>query len=782
MSTAGTTARQKTARGFGWQAALILLPVLALAAVGVWALRQDRLAAEQESKERAQALADEAAHRIMAAFFPQEDGNPRLVDSIPQAPIFPLPPRTSNTFVFTWRKIDRTVFPLPVNLAPRPEPLDLSLLTERQVELWRALESVPGISPQRAEAIPLAREFISTEPPRRFGALAEYRCGVMELAQVNTNAAITAFEKALTLSSNVLTEAGLPLEQLVQLHLLELWPMDKIEKVRELAEAENRARGIPPMREVWPHPWLMRAIDVQHSPVSPWLAEAGDRRALPQSLARIIPCGDQFISTQTPHQDFWRYKLRTAELAGAVRSQLESSSIKEMPRFLWFTSEGDWLAARLDIWANSTSEWWVYYCLPQPAAEGLVMKALFDMKTLPSWCSVSVMIAGRPATPDYGWHPAWNLFRGEFTPLLRGPNHWLLSASPPTNDEQSVNALLVAQAFEARTVGERPGRLKPHVRIGSGREPVMISTSQVLATAAPIALAPELQVRVHLADPAAFYARIRQRTIWFGSLIGGSTLAALVGLIASQRAFRKQQRLAEMKSNFVSSVSHELRAPIASVRLMSESLERGKITEPAKQQEYFRFIGQECRRLSALIENVLDFARIEQGRKQYEFEPTDVAALVRATVQLMEPAAREQGIKLELELDEASLAALNSPPHLDSRAIQQALVNLLDNAIKYSSLGAATVVVGTTVSDRQLQIWVEDHGCGIAPEEHERIFELFYRVGSEMRRETQGVGIGLSIVKHIVAAHGGRVLVRSVVGQGSRFTMELPLENHDGGN
>src|SRR5207248_4987095 len=105
-------------------------------------------------------------------------------------------------------------------------------------------------------------------------------------------------------------------------------------------------------------------------------------------------------------------------------------------------------------------------------------------------------------------------------------------------------------------------------------------------------------------------------------------------------------RLAEMKSNFVSSVSHELRAPIASIRLMAEGLERGKISEPAKQHEYFRFMVQECRRLSSMIQNVLDFARIEQGRKQYEFEPVDVAALVEQTVKLMEPYAAERGVRL----------------------------------------------------------------------------------------------------------------------------------------
>src|SRR6185295_16263192 len=123
--------------------------------------------------------------------------------------------------------------------------------------------------------------------------------------------------------------------------------------------------------------------------------------------------------------------------------------------------------------------------------------------------------------------------------------------------------------------------------------------------------------------------------------IVASALAAFIGFLAARRAFLRTQQLSEMKSNFVSSVSHELRAPIASVRLMAENLERGKVTDTTKQHDYFRFIVQECRRLSSLIENVLDFARIEQRRKQYELEPTDIEALVAQTVKLMEPAAAE---------------------------------------------------------------------------------------------------------------------------------------------
>ena len=133
---------------------------------------------------------------------------------------------------------------------------------------------------------------------------------------------------------------------------------------------------------------------------------------------------------------------------------------------------------------------------------------------------------------------------------------------------------------------------------------------------------------------------------WRAGLVLAATLAALGGLAGAWRAFERQRRLGEMKSNFVASVSHELRAPIGAMRLMTESLERGTVTDAGRQHEYFRIIGQECRRLSSLVENVLDFSRIDRGSRTYTFEPADLDALVARTVELMRPYAAERQVEL----------------------------------------------------------------------------------------------------------------------------------------
>jgi signal transduction histidine kinase len=261
----------------------------------------------------------------------------------------------------------------------------------------------------------------------------------------------------------------------------------------------------------------------------------------------------------------------------------------------------------------------------------------------------------------------------------------------------------------------------------------------------------------------------------------------LGGAVAAWRGFRQQQRLGELKSNFVSSVSHEMRAPIASVRLMAEELVDRGPSDPAKAGEYHGYILQECRRLSALIENVLDFSRHEQGRKQYRFEPVDLDRVVEETMHVMRSYAADRQINLEHRVEGVPFEL-----ELDAAAIQQVLVNLIDNAIKHSPAGAAveialaypdpasaSIPAGPSNGTPPVRLTVRDHGPGIPEAEQRLIFQRFYRRGTELRRETQGIGLGLAIVQYIVQAHGGSVRVESQPGNGSQFIVELPAAGRD---
>jgi two-component system phosphate regulon sensor histidine kinase PhoR len=277
-----------------------------------------------------------------------------------------------------------------------------------------------------------------------------------------------------------------------------------------------------------------------------------------------------------------------------------------------------------------------------------------------------------------------------------------------------------------------------------------------------------LEMTAYLADPSAFDARRALRAKWTIGLIGVALAAVLAGFFAAWHAFHRQQQLSEMKTNFVSSVTHELRAPIASIQLMSEELVEGARPSDEKLAKYHHFIGQECRRLSAVIQNVLDFARREQGREEFDFQAADLVSLVATTTQLLRPYAAERNVRITQVCQGPA-----RPVRADVHALQRVLVNLLDNAIKHSPLDRE-VVAGLEFGGERVMLWVEDEGPGIPPAEQERIFERFYRIGSELRRETQGVGLGLSIVKHLVEVHGGKVSVHSQSGEGSRFVVELP--------
>jgi signal transduction histidine kinase len=247
------------------------------------------------------------------------------------------------------------------------------------------------------------------------------------------------------------------------------------------------------------------------------------------------------------------------------------------------------------------------------------------------------------------------------------------------------------------------------------------------------------------------------------------SLLLIGGLVLTYRSVIKEVALARLKSDFVSNVSHELRTPLSLIRLYAETLELGRINTQDKMNEYYRIIRKESERLTALINNILDFSRIEAGRKEYEFRKTDVAELVCNTLDAYRYQIEQQGFVLQQDID------LDIPPlRVDREAIARSLVNLINNALKYS---AEEKFLGVKLyrSNDVLKLEVWDHGIGIPYAEQSKIFEKFYRVGDPLVHNTKGSGLGLSLVRHIARAHGGEVEVESAPGNGSKFTFWLPL-------
>jgi signal transduction histidine kinase len=263
---------------------------------------------------------------------------------------------------------------------------------------------------------------------------------------------------------------------------------------------------------------------------------------------------------------------------------------------------------------------------------------------------------------------------------------------------------------------------------------------------------------------------ISRNLVQHNFLILGVVSALLIGgLIMAYRSVSKEMALARLKSDFVSNVSHELRTPLSLIRLYAETLELGRIKTQEKKEEYYRIIRKESERLTSLINNILDFSRIEAGRKEYDFRDTDIAELVRNTLDAYRYQIEQQGFAFEQSID-SDLPAVR----VDREAIARALVNLVNNALKYSGdekfLGVNLYRVNGV-----LKLEVVDHGIGIARREQSKIFEKFYRTGDSLVHNTKGSGLGLSLVRHITHAHGGDVEVESTPGKGSKFTMSLPL-------
>ena len=248
------------------------------------------------------------------------------------------------------------------------------------------------------------------------------------------------------------------------------------------------------------------------------------------------------------------------------------------------------------------------------------------------------------------------------------------------------------------------------------------------------------------------------------------TLVLLGGIVMTLRAASREMKLSEMKTDFVSNVSHELRTPLSSIRVFGEFLTLGRVKEPEKIREYGQYIETESRRLTQLINNILDFSRIESSQKQYQFEKSNVDEVISETLRMFEVRLKQDGFTITCERPPQALPQAV----IDAEAIAQAFVNLVDNAVKYSG-SSKEIFVKLGQRAGEITISVTDRGIGIQQVDQDKIFEKFYRVSTGLVHDVKGSGLGLSIVNHVVQAHRGRVSVESQYGFGSTFTIHLPV-------
>jgi signal transduction histidine kinase len=739
---------------FLWQAIFILLPVTVMAAFGFWAILHQRRMVEQDAQARAadiiHALPNDLGQFVADALTPydaytmgwlsfMEEGvaawpgsklRSQVLDNTNEIQIIANAQSLLREAFPDWKSgvppianfiLDTRGQPALQQLLPPNPPEWLLAMTANQRAAWSALLSADFAQETASNLDTLAHALKQTGPPSGANTCAEF---IVLRSRLRSTPATNAVERLLKFAGRNYdseSESGLPLRSLALAEALrrssECGATEKLWEALRVEACQAGALASPLLDQAARLVAVNAELSNSVEAMKICLAERGLQRELAGTLAQAgyVP--------GTPTTNLWINAMGRRWFCLIQPNEMRSgTSVSGRP--IWTT--------------NFMPE---VRCYPKSVVIRGFTNALDRAKvSLPDYLAMSCELEGEPLVLPAPWNHSAN-------------------SGVPGDVLAEMHSSMNQPAIRLNHPGDRPSDGTPFEAMPGH---------------------PRFTLQIHLADRHLLYARQRQLQLIFGSLITLSLLSAVVGFTAARRAFQRQLQLNEQKSNFVSSVSHELRAPIASVRLMAENLERGKISGPDKQGEYFRFIVQECRRLSSLIENVLDFSRIEQGRKQYEFEPTNVVALVETTVKIMEPYAAEKGVALKMETLNIQPSTFNFELNLDGRAIQQALVNLIDNAVKHSPKGE-TVTIGMECAQApsaaphpRLALWVQDHGPGIPAAEHEKIFERFYRLGSELRRETQGVGIGLSVVKHIVEAHGGRVRVESKVGQGSRFTIELP--------
>jgi signal transduction histidine kinase len=281
---------------------------------------------------------------------------------------------------------------------------------------------------------------------------------------------------------------------------------------------------------------------------------------------------------------------------------------------------------------------------------------------------------------------------------------------------------------------------------------------------------PPWSLELYQQDPRLFETMLTSRRgiyLYMFVLLAG---ILIFGLTLTIRIVTHELELGKMKSDFVSTVSHEFKSPLTSIRQLAEMLQSGRVPSAERRQRYYNVLLEQSERLSLLIDNILDFAKMEEGKKEFEFETADIRPQLEELISTIQQQVRHEGFTLQADID-TNLPSIK----VDHSAITQAITNLIDNAIKYSA-EAKKIYVRCFTEGQHLIIAVQDFGVGIRPEEIDKVFDRFYRGGDELTRTVKGSGLGLTLVKQIVQAHQGSVHVESEQGSGSTFSIKLPLQ------
>jgi signal transduction histidine kinase len=291
------------------------------------------------------------------------------------------------------------------------------------------------------------------------------------------------------------------------------------------------------------------------------------------------------------------------------------------------------------------------------------------------------------------------------------------------------------------------------------------------AAAAPRVVGdPEHPWMLHVANVATPRSgRASERTLI--AMMGAMLVFLWSAMYFMARALRREAAVARLQSDFVAAVSHEFRSPLTTIRQIGEMLEMGRVASDDRRQVYYTILTGEAARLQRLVETLLDFGRMEAGAARYKPDDIDLTELVCRVVHEMEPAARESGRRIVTNGPESGIVV-----HADASALALAIRNLIDNALKYSA-NQSEIRVELGEHDGRASVRVIDRGIGIPRAEQQTIFEKFVRGRSAIDANVAGTGVGLAIVRQILRAHGGDVEVESQVGQGSTFSVVLPVVN-----